>query len=198
MRISLLTFLFFFNLLLISCETKRVSDKDGSSFKSGKDSVSILLIEKGTSHLANYKVEKSKTGRVVAFDYNNLRDTFSLFYDSLKENYMGSFGTRDTVHFYTDTTIYYSINSNNYKVVKLTGDKDLTDGSFSVFFSSEFGFLLSRSDTWRSAKVLQPNNESQDYLQIATLLFKIQEDNGIMLNRIPPPVRKEIQHLSIE
>ena len=76
------------------------------------------------------------------------------------------------------------------------GDKELIDGSFSVFFSSEFGFLLSRSDTWRSAKVLKPYDESQDYLEIATLLFKIQEDNGIMLNRIPSPVRKEIQYLS--
>jgi hypothetical protein len=69
-----------------------------------------------------------------------------------------------------EKTNYYTINGTDYKILKLVGDKNVTDGAFSLFLSPDFGLLISKSNTWRAAKVRYPDKDNT----LMALLYRVQ------------------------
>jgi len=143
---------------------------------------SFCIIRKDSVRASEYHFEKKllKNG-VILFNYISKEDTFSVSCDTLNNEYKAKFGG-NTVTLDAEKTRFYTISRKDYKVLKLVGDKDVTDGAFSLFVNPELGLLLSKSNTWRAAKILCLD---KDNVLLTALLYRIQTDQDFFYDSIP-------------
>jgi hypothetical protein len=163
-------------VVLVSC--KNTIEKNTIQSSAKKDSIiSFCIIRKDSINQSSYRFEKTPLpSNVLSYKYINEKDKFSIFWDTTRNIYRGKFDENDTVIFDVREVKYYTINGNDVKVQKLVGNKNVTDGSFSVFFSPAFGVLLTNSDTWRAARFMCVDQSDKKYIEITGLLYRIQSD----------------------
>ncbi|KIC89106.1 hypothetical protein [Flavihumibacter sp. ZG627] len=173
--------------LLISCRENGNGSKNSVAVESKNDTlVSFSIIKKDSVHIVNYHLErKIMNGKLFAFHYTSKEDEFILVCDTSRNSYSGIYEKNDTAIFDLEQTKYYTINGNDFKVLKLIGDKNVTDAAFSVFLSIDFGLLLSKSNTWSSAKVLCVDKGNSRSDQLSALLYRMQTDEDFFPNPIP-------------
>lgn len=166
---------------LISCDTSTVN-KEGMPAASTDTSLSFSVIYKDSARVVDYQYKKEPVkDKGLVFRYSNSADSFTLFLDTLRGAYTGKFGNGKIANLDLENTSYYTINGADYKILKLIGDKDVTDGAFSLFLSPEFGLLISKSNTWRAAKVRCPDKDNT----LMALLYRVQTDSGFFTNPVP-------------
>lgn len=174
-----------FCAVLIACKNNNVNDKV-AMFKTREDTISFCIVEKDSVRLNNYLFKnKNNQQTFSSFEYKSDKDQFSIFCDTSKKIYKGVFDKNDTIALDIEKTKFYTINGNVFRIEKLIGNKNVQDGSFSVFISPDFGLLLSRSNTWRTAKVICPDRNNINYIVLISLLYKIETDNDFYSNSIP-------------
>lgn len=175
-------------LLLISCGSSHNESKVTLlGVNNGLDTMrSFSVIKKDSARINHYRFEKKLLENgVIIFNYTGKEDAFSLSCDTLANKYKEEFVGSDTSALEVEKAQYYTIYGNDYKVLKLIGAKNVTDGAFSVFINSEFGLLLNKSNTWRSAKIVCPDKDSPNYAALTTLLYRIQTDHDFFYDSIP-------------
>src|SRR5579872_521901 len=165
----------------VSCDTGTVK-KDDMPAPSTDTSLSFSVIDKDTARIADYRYKKEAVKDMgLAFHYSNKADSFTLFLDTTKGIYAGKFGSGGITNLELEKMNYYTVNGTDYKILKLIGDKNVTDGAFSLFLSPDFGLLISKSDTWRSAKVRCPDKDNT----LMALLYRVQTDSGFFTSPVP-------------
>jgi hypothetical protein len=163
--------------MLASCSSGTENKNTVSVERTDTLQLSFSVIDKDSAHVVNYRFErKAGEGKGFSFNYANEADSFTLFLDTSKGIYGGKFGKGGTVSLDLEGMKYYTINRGDFKVLKLTGDKNVTDGAFSIFLSPDFGLLVSKSNTWRTAKVMCPDKSNNNYVQLSALLYRVQTD----------------------
>jgi hypothetical protein len=177
---------FLSSAMLISCSTD-TENKSKVSAERADTLLSFSIITKDSAHLVNYRFErKSIQDKGFSFKYLNASDSFTLFLDTSKGGvYSGKFGRGGAVNLDLEKIKYYAINGDSFNVLKLVGDKNVTDGAFSIFVSPVFGLLVSKSNNWRVAKIICPDNSNTNYVQLSTLLFRMQTDDDFFTNPVP-------------
>jgi hypothetical protein len=170
----------------VSCNTGTENRNTGSVQKNDTLLLSFSVINKDSAHVVNYRFEKLPgDGQGFSFNYANESDSFTLLLDTSKGNYSGKFGGGGVVNLDLEGAKFYTINGSSFKVLKLVGDKNMTDGAFSIFLSPDFGLLVSKSNTWRTAKVICPNKSGSNYVQLSVLLYRVQTDEEFFPNPVP-------------
>jgi len=165
---------------LISCDTVTVN-KDNMPVASADTSLSFSVIDKDSARIADYRYKKEPVkGMGIAFYYSDKADSFTLFLDTSRGVYTGKFGNGMT-NLELEKISYYTVNGTEYSILKLIGDKDVTDGSFSLFVSPDFGLLISKSNTWRAAKVRCSDKDNT----LMALLYRVQTDSGFFTSPVP-------------
>lgn len=145
-------------------------------------SVAFLHIDKDRAVTVDYRVEKEVTAdHGLVFSYTNPADSIRLFIDTSRALYSGRWGIGGQGNLGLEKIGFYTVNGIDYKVLKLSGDKDVTDGSFSIFLSPDLGLLITRSDTWRNAMVRMPGKDTV----LAALLYLVQTDTAFYGNAVP-------------
>lgn len=172
-------------VVFVSC--KNTIEKNTTQSIEKKDSlISFFIIRKDSVNQSSYQFEKKTLpGNILSYKYINKKDKFSIFWDTAKNIYRGKFDENDTIIFDVREVKYYTINGNDFKVQKLIGNKNVTDGSFSVFFNPDFGVLLTKSDTWRAAKFMFVDTSDKKYLELTALFYRIQSDENFFSNLAP-------------
>jgi hypothetical protein len=166
---------------LVSCDTGTVK-KDDMPAASTDTSLFFSVIDKDSARIADYQYKKEPVKDMgLAFHYSNKADSFTLFIDTSKGVYTGKFGSGGMTSLELEKTNYYTVNGTDYKILKLAGDKDVTDGAFSLFLSPDFGLLISKSNTWRAAKVRCPDKDTT----LMALLYRVQTDSEFFTNPVP-------------
>lgn len=112
---------------------------------------------------------------------SNKADSFTLFLDTSEGVYAGKFGNGGMTNLELEKMNYYTVNGTNYKILKLIGNKDLSDGVFSLFLSPDFGLIISKSNTWRAAKVRCPGKDNA----LMALLYRVQTDSEFFTSPVP-------------
>jgi hypothetical protein len=190
---SLIIILFF--VLLISCSTN-TGNKNLTPVETTLDNISssFAVINKDSTHIVNYRVKKSRRyqDKGFSFNYENETDSFTLNLDTSNGIYSGKFGESKIVHLDFAKANYYTINGKIFKVLKLIGDRNETDGEFSLFLNPDFGLLISKSNTWRTAKVICPEKSDSSYAQLSVLLYRVQTDEDFFANPPVPALGKKI------
>ena len=170
-----------FVVQLVSCDTGTVK-KDDMPTPSTDTSLSFSVIDKDTARIADYRYKKEALKDMgLAFHYSNKADSFTLFLDTTKGVYTGKFGSGGMTNLELEKMNYYTVNGTDYKILKLIGDKDVTDGAFSLFLSPDFGLLISKPNTWRAAKVRCPDKDNT----LMALLYRVQTDNAFFTSPVP-------------
>jgi hypothetical protein len=164
-----------------SCETATVN-KDNVLAASTDTSLSFSVIDKDSARITDYRYKKEPVKDMgLAFHYSNKADSFTLFLDTSRGVYTGKFGNGGMTILELEKMSNYTVNGTDYRILKLIGDKDVTDGAFSLFLSPDFGLLISKSNTWRSAKVRCPDKDNT----LMALLYRVQTDSGYFTNPLP-------------
>ncbi|MFI5124074.1 MAG: hypothetical protein ACHQDF_02040 [Chitinophagales bacterium] len=172
-------------VLFVACDT--ITNNEDKEPAEGMDTLrSFVIIKKDSAHVINYRF-KNKTDRNGGFSfiYANEADSFSLFLDTSKGTSSGRFGGGGMLNLDLEKAKYYDINGRSFKVFKLIEDKNVTDGSFSIFLTPDFGLLVSKPSTWRMAKVICPDKNNSNYVYQLALLYRIQTDEDFFENLIP-------------
>lgn len=172
-------------IILISCNPNTENKKIKSV--AGTDTLaSFVVIDRDSVHEISYQFKKiSGQHKGLSFNYKSESDSFILFLDTSKNYYRAKFGSGVIADLDLEKTNYYTINGNNFKVLKLIGNKDVADGEFSIFLSPDFGMLVNKSNTWRTAKVICPDKSDNEYIQLSALLYKIEIDRNFFENPVP-------------
>lgn len=166
---------------LISCDTATVK-QDNMPAGSTDTSLSFSVIDKDSARIADYRYKKEPVKDMgLAFRYSSKADSFTLFLDTSRGVYTGKFGNGGITNLELEKMSYYTVNGTDYRILKLIGDKDVTDGAFSLFLSPDFGLLISKSNTWRSAKVRCPDKDNT----LMALLYRVQTDSGFFTSPVP-------------
>jgi hypothetical protein len=166
---------------LISCDTAPVNG-DKAPPASTDTTLSFSVIDKDSARIVDYQYKKERMkDMVLTFHYSDKADSFTLFLDTSKGVYTGKFGDGRETNLELEKMSYYTVNRTDYKILKLIGDKDVTDGAFSLFLSPDFGLLINKSNTWRAAKV---RCAGKDNILMA-LLYRVQTDSGFFTNPVP-------------
>ncbi len=166
----------------ISCDTATVN-KENMPSTSTDTSLSFSVLDKDSARIAEYRYKKEQVKDMgLAFHYSNKADSFTLFLDTSKGMYSGKFGNGGMTNLELEKMSHYTVNGTDYRILKLIGDKDVTDGEFSIFLSPDFGLLISKSNTWRAAKVRCPDNDNI----LMALLYRVQTDSGFFKSPVPP------------
>lgn len=147
---------------------------------------SFSVIEKDSAYVVTYKSSKQNLlNGIIVFSYSNGKEVFAFLYDTANRVYKGVFNRVDTITLDLEVEKFYSVNGKDFKLQKLIGNKNVTDGGMCFFFSPEFGLLISQSNTWRFGKILNPEKNSVDYVQITALLYKILTDESMFAPPLP-------------
>lgn len=147
---------------------------------------SFSVIEKDSAYVVTYKSSKQNLlNGTIVFSYSNSKDVFAFLYDTVNRVCKGVFNIVDTLTLDLEVAKFYSVNGKNFKLLKLIGNRNVTDGGMCFFFSPEFGLLISQSNTWRFGKMLNPKINCIDYVQITALLYKIFTDEGMFAPPLP-------------
>jgi len=116
--------------------------------------------------------------------YSSDKDHFVLLLDTINGIYKGVFNN-DTATLDLETEKNFIVNGQSFRLLKLVQDKGVTDGEVSHFLDTERGLIISRSNTWRIAKVLDPQKDNSDYIGLITLLYQLLTDEEIFKNPVP-------------
>lgn len=185
------TFSLLLGVALFACGNNTSNDKvEMLRDADKKDTVSFSIIKKDSAILRSYSFERKIMQSDLVFNYRSNEDTFSLFVITSKDSYMAEFGRNDTVKLELEKTKHYTVNRKDFKVLKLVADRTVADGAFSLFVSPEYGLLLNKSNTWRSAKILSPDKSDTNYAQIMALLYRTQTDESFVADSIPDVNKK--------
>ena len=172
-------------VMFVGCANDNYKNKAAQPGDKVDTVVSFSIIRKDSTRISNYYFNrKIMLDGMVAFNYLSKADTFAIFFDASGKRFEAKFGS-DTGQFELDKTKYYTINGKDFKVLKLVGDKNVTDGAFSLFVNAELGLLLNKSNTWRAAKVMVPEKNSPYYAEVTALLYRMQTDEEFFGNSIP-------------
>ena len=148
---------------------------------------SFSVIEKDSAYVLTYKCSKQNLPNgTIVFRYSNEKENFAFLYDTANRIYKGVFNRADTITLDLEVLKFYSVNGKDYKLLKLIGNKNVTDGGMLFFFNPDFGLLISQSNTWRFGKIFNPEKNSIDYVQITALIYKILTDESMFA----PPLTK--------
>jgi hypothetical protein len=171
---------------LNSCDTATVN-KGNIPAASTDTSLSFSAIDKDSARVVDYRYKKeSMKDKGLAFHYSNNADSFTLYLDTSRGVYTGKFGNGGITNLDLEKTSYYAVNGTDYRILKLIGDKEVADGAFSLFLSPDFGLLISKSNTWRAAKVRCPDKDNT----LMALLYRVQTDSEFFSNPVPAPDKK--------
>lgn len=170
----------------VSCDSGTVNKNTESVQKNDTSLLSFFIINKDSAHVVNYRFKKLPgDGQGFSFNYTNESDSFALLLDTSKGTYSGKFERGEVVNLNLEGVKSYTINGSSFKVLKFVGDKNVTDGAFSLFLSPDFGLLVSKSNTWRTAKIICPDKSSSNYIQLSILLYRVQTDEEFFPNPVP-------------
>lgn len=176
-------FIFFY-----SCQENKSDDKLQKVTTHQNDSVKLFLaIEKDSAYFISYRFNKQvNQSGTVAYTYNsNDARKFIIVCDTASKKFKLIGNEKDTTLLSFEGDRFYTVNGADYKVLKLILDKGVTDGEVSYFFSIDFGLLLSKSNTWRIGKILNPEKSNSKYLQLTALLYKVLTEEDFLKNPIP-------------
>lgn len=173
--------------IFFSCKQEKSKDNKQESVSLKTDSVkSFSIIEKDSAYILSYKISKQNLpDGTIVFSYRNDRESFAFLYDTANRVYKSVFNKADTVTLDLEVEKFYSVNGKDFKLLKLIGNKNVTDGGIWYFFNPEIGLLISQSNTWRMGKILNPDKNSIDYVQIVALLYKVLTDEGMFTPPLP-------------
>lgn len=176
-------------IVFCSCQNKGNDETQVKAVHENDSSKLFSAIEKDSAYFVRYQFSKRiNPNGVTDYVYNsNSEKGFVILCDSASRNFKLIINSKDTSVLFFETDRFYTVNGKDYKVVKLISDKGVTDGEASYFISQDFGLLLSRSNTWRIGKVLNPERDSNEYLQLTALLYKVLTDEELFKNPIPAP-----------
>jgi hypothetical protein len=170
----------------VSCDSGTVNKNAESVQKNDTSLLSFSIINKDSAHEVNYRFKKLPgDGQGFSFNYANESDSFALLLDTSKGTYSGKFERGEVVNLDLEGVKSYTINGSSFKILKFVGDKNVTDGAFSLFVSPDFGLLISKSNTWRTAKVICPAKSNSNYIQLSVLLYRVQTDEEFFPNPVP-------------
>jgi hypothetical protein len=172
--------------IFFSCTQERSKENKQEPAPEIDSSNSFSVIEKDSAYILNYRISKQilPNGTIV-FRYRGDKEIFAFLYDTVNGVYKEIYAETDTVILDLDVEKFYSVNGKDFKLLKLIADKNVTDGAISYFFNPEIGLLISKSNTWRMGKILNPDKNRNDYLQITALLFKVLTDEEMFKPPIP-------------
>lgn len=180
-------------IFFYSCKENKSDDKLQKVASHPNYSVTLFsAIEKDSAYFISYQFNKQvNQGGAVAYTYNsNDARKFIILCDTISEKFKLIGNEKDTTLLYFEGDRFYTVNGSDYKVLKLISDKGVTDGEVSYFFSIDFGLLVTKSNTWRIGKILNPENTNSKYLQLTALLYKVLADEEFFKNPIPESKRK--------
>lgn len=144
-------------------------------------------IENDSVYFIKYQFyRRVNSNGVINYAYNgNSNDSFVVICDTTRGIFNLIINNKDTSLLFFETYKDYTINGDNYKIIKLVLDKGTTDGEVSYFVSLDFGLLLCRSNTWRVANVLNPEKDGRNYLPMTALLYNVLTDKELLTNQVP-------------
>lgn len=175
-------------MFLYSCNGDKSNTKSQSIILHATDSLKIFsAIENDSTYFIKYQFNKQiAKGGVLNYSYNsNEAGSFIITCDTATKYFKLVANSSDTVLLYNEGDRFYTINGKEYKVLKLVADKGVTDGELSYFVSIDFGLLLSKSNTWRIGKVLNPEKENNERLQLTALLYRVLTEDDFFKNPEP-------------
>lgn len=175
-------------ILFYSCQENESKNNLQVLSVANNDSIkSFSAIEKDSAYFISYQFSKqaNQIGAVVYTYNSNDGKGFIILSDTAGKSFKLITNKRDTLILSFESDRIYTVNSKNYKVLKLISDKGVTDGEFSYFFNSEIGLLLSKSNTWRIGKILNPEKNNSDYLQLTALFYKVLTDEEFYTTSAP-------------
>lgn len=166
-------------ILFYSCQDNKNNNNPQVLAVANNDSIkSFTAVEKDSAYFISYQFSK-QTNRIGAavYVYNNDDEKgFIILSDTASKSFKLITNKRDTLILSFESDRIYTVNSKSYKVLKLIADKGVTDGEVSYFFNPEIGLLLSKSNTWRIGKILNPEKNNSDYLELTALFYKVLTD----------------------
>lgn len=178
-------------MFMYSCKGDDSNSKLQPNTSHTNDSLILFsAIEKDSTYFISYQFSKQiAKGGVINYIYNsNEAGSFIIACDTATKYFKLMANSRDTILLYNEGDRFYTINGKEYKVIKLVADKGVTDGEVSYFISIDFGLLLSKSNTWRISKILTPEKENNERLQLTALLYRVTTEDNFFQN--PEPASK--------
>lgn len=175
-------------MFLYSCKGDKSNTKPQPTTSHTNDSLKLFsAIEKDSTYFISYQFSKQITkGGVLNYIYNSDEArSFIIACDTTTKYFKLMANSSDTTLLYHEDDRFYTINGKEYKVLKLVADKGITDGEVSYFVSIDFGLLLSKSNTWRIGKVINPEKENNERLQLTVLLYRVLTDDNFFKNPEP-------------
>lgn len=163
-------------IFFYSCQENKSDGKLQEIATHPNDSIKLFsAIEKDSAYFIHYQFNKQvNQSGAVAYTYkSNDARKFIIVCDTASKKFWLIGNEKDTTSLYFEGNRFYTVNGADYKVLKLVSDKGVTDGEISYFVSINFGLLLSKSNTWRIGKILNPEKSNSEYLQLTALLYKV-------------------------
>lgn len=177
-----------FCMFLYSCKGDKSNTKSQSIILHATDSLKLFsAIENDSTYFIKYQFNtQTAKGGVIYFMYNsNEAVSFVLACDTATKNFKLIVNSKDTTLLYNEGERFYTINGTDFKVLKLVLDKGVTDGEVSYFVSIDFGLLISKSNTWRIGKILNPEKENNEQLQLTALLYRVLTEDDFLKAPVP-------------
>lgn len=178
-------------MVIYSCNGNENNSKPQPNTSHTNDSLKLFsAIEKDSTYFIGYQFSKQVTNDgVINYIYNSKEaGSFIIACDTATKYFKLIANNNDTTLLYNEGDRFYTINGKEYKVVKLVADKGVTDGEVSYFVSIDFGLLLNKSNTWRMGKILNPEKENNERLQLTALLYRVTTEEDFFKN--PEPASK--------
>lgn len=179
---NIVVILFGILFLVASCNE---DNQQGVSVRPVGLTKSFSIIIKDSSSLMNYQFKKDylHSGGIV-FSYRSDGDSFDLLCDTSRKLYRAVFD-KDTVNLDLEAEKTYIVNGYPFHLIKAVRDKGVTDGEVSYFLESNYGLLISRSNTWRNARIINPEGAGKNYVELTALLYRILTDEDVFKNPVP-------------
>jgi|GEM_PF-2317111 len=175
-------------MFLYSCRGDENNAKPPSITSQTNDSLKLFsVIEKDSTYFISYQFSEQITkGGITTYTYNiNGAGSFIIAFDTATKYFRLIANDTDTILLYNEGRRFYTINGKVYQVLKLVANKGLTDGEVSYFVSTDFGLLLSKSNTWRIGKILNPEKGNNERLQLIALLYRVLTEDDFFKNSEP-------------
>lgn len=174
-------------IISCSCQNKHNEESQAKAVPENDSLKLFSAIEKDSVYFIRYQFSKRvNSNGVTDYVYNSKNEKgFVIVCDTASQSCKLITNNKDTSILSFETNRFYTVNGKDYKVVKFISDKGVTDGEASYFISPDFGLLLSRSNTWLIGKILNPEKDNNEYLQLTALLYKILTDEELFKNTIP-------------
>ncbi|HMO63576.1 MAG TPA: hypothetical protein PKA46_15960 [Ferruginibacter sp.] len=175
-------------IFLYSCKGDNSNTKAEQIASHANDSLKLFsAIEKDSTYFISYQFSKQiAKGGVINYIYkSNEVGGFIIACDTANRYFKLTGDRSDTTLLDNDGDRFYTINGKEYKVLKLIADKGVTDGEVSYFVSIDFGLLLSKSNTWRIGKFLNPEKVNNGSLELTALLYRVLTEDDFLKNPQP-------------